>query len=68
MLVTETLVLETEQYSFSSTFYEQLLSRYSFAKKLQSQMVTRENNKVAGKMLMKLTPGPNLKKKFGAYF
>ncbi len=42
MLVTETLVLETEQYSISSTFYEQLLCRYSLAKILRSQTIIRE--------------------------
>jgi hypothetical protein len=49
--------------SISSTFYEQILSRYSFAKKLQSQNVSREKlrktlskEKGASKLLMKLTP------------
>jgi len=44
-------------------FYEQLLHPYSCAKILQSQTVTREklhktlsNDKVARKVLMKLTP------------
>jgi len=44
--------------------YKQLLHRYSFAKKLQSQIVTREKlqktllyKKGVHKMLMKLTPG-----------
>jgi len=47
----------------SSTFYEQLLCRYSFAKKLQSQTTIREklhktlsNTTGARKMLVKLTP------------
>jgi len=47
----------------SPTFYEQLFHQYSFAKKLQSQTVSREkprktnsNKKAACKMLMKLTP------------
>jgi len=49
--------------TISSTFYEQLLRRYSFAKKLQSQTVTREKlceslsyEKVLRKMLVNLTP------------
>ncbi len=49
--------------SISSTFYEQLLRQYSSAKKLQSQIVTREklretlsNKKGTLIMLMKLTP------------
>jgi len=49
--------------STSSTFYEQLLRRYSFTKKLQSKTVIREKlqealsyKKVKFKMLMKLTP------------
>jgi hypothetical protein len=52
------------QWSISSTIYEQLLRQYFFAKKLQSQIVTREklhktllNKKVEHKMLLKLTPG-----------
>jgi len=47
----------------SSIFYKQLLRQYSFAKKLQSQNVSREKlrkallyKKGARKMLMKLTP------------
>jgi len=54
---------EDSFYSISSTFYEQLLRRYSFAKKLQSQTVIREKpckallyNKGSSKMLRKLTP------------
>jgi len=50
----------------SSTFYEQLLLRNSFSKKLQSQIVIREKlrkalscEKGARKMLMKLTPAEN---------
>jgi len=49
--------------SISSTFYKQLLLRYSFTKKLQSQIVIKEKlsetlsyEKVESKMLMKLTP------------
>jgi hypothetical protein len=49
--------------TISSTFYEQLLRGYSFAKKLQSQTVTREKlceslsyEKVLSKMLVNLTP------------
>ncbi len=50
----------------SSAFYEQRLSQYSFAKKLQSQTIIREGlckdlsyKKDERKMLMKLTPGLN---------
>jgi hypothetical protein len=49
--------------SISLTFYEQLLCQCSWAKKLQSQTVTREKlciirmyEKVVHKMLIKLTP------------
>jgi hypothetical protein len=51
--------------SISSTYYEQLLRRYSFNKISQSQSVIREkqhkafsNKKGLNKMLMILTPGP----------
>jgi len=50
----------------SPTFYEQFLSQYFCAKKLQSQNVTREKmrnllqyEKFASKMLIKLTSGGN---------
>jgi len=50
--------------SISSIFFEQLLRQYSFEKKLQSQIVSREMlrnalsyKKGASKILMKLTPG-----------
>ncbi len=52
--------------TISSTFYEQLLHWYSFAKKLKSQTVRREKLGIAllyqkgmSKMLMKLTPVVN---------
>jgi len=48
----------------SSTFYDQLMHQYSFAKKIQSQTIIREMlrkalwyENVSSKMLMKLTPG-----------
>jgi len=50
------------QVSISSTFYEQLLSQYSFVKKSQSQTTTRKKmckallyKKGSSKTLMKLT-------------
>jgi len=59
--------VEANLKAISSTFCEQFLCRYSFAKKLQSQTVYRENlhkaflyEKGAHKMLMKLTPGSQL--------
>jgi len=51
----------------SATFYEQLLRRYSFAKKLQNQTVIREklleglsHKKIVCKMLLKMTTGRSL--------
>jgi len=58
--------------SISLAFYEQLLCRYSLAKKFQSQNVSRGKlrklllyKKVFSKMLMKLTPDYRLKQIFG---
>jgi len=52
------------QVSISSTFYAHLFCQYFFAKKLQSQNVTREKprkallyEKFEHKIMMKLTPG-----------
>jgi hypothetical protein len=51
------------QWSISSTFFEQLLRQYYFAKKLETQTAIREKlcrtlsyEKGKRKMLMKLTP------------
>jgi len=53
-------------HSISPAFYEKLLCKNSFAKKLQSQTVIREklckkllHKKAAHKMLINLTPGLN---------
>ncbi len=56
----------TGLWSISPTFYRQLLCRYSFPKKLQSQTISRKNlhktlsyQKATSKMLVKLKPGVN---------
>jgi len=57
------LIRDFNKSHFSPTFYEHLLSQYSFAKKLQRQTVIREKLrkelfylKVVHRMLVKLTP------------